>query len=420
MGLRAKELSAIEIKAMTDPGLHFVGGVAGLALQVMPSGARSWILRIKFGGKRRSMGLGGFPSVTLADARRRAREEREKADKGQDPIGDRRAEKARLIADQKLQFTFRQAADSYVAKHEKVWKNGKHSSQWHATLATYCYPIIGSMRVRDVTTAHVLSCIEPIWISTNTTATRLRGRIESVLDFATARGWRAGENPARWRGHLAHTLAKPSMVSKVIHHAALSVGEIGAFMVKLRAVDGMSALALQFLTLTATRSNETRGALWKELDFDTATWTVPALRTKANKEHRVPLSGQALAIVAALRVASKANGVDGDDDLVFRSPRGGQLSDMAMTLTCRRIGADLVPHGMRSTFRDWCSERTNTPSEVAEAALAHAIESKVEAAYRRGDLLDKRRPLMQSWAAFIAKPEVKGAVVNIHSAQQSA
>jgi integrase len=403
MPRKAKELYALEVNRLADPGLHFVGGVAGLALQVQPSGARSWVLRLSVAGKRREMGLGGFPDVTLADARRRAREERERADKGVDPIAERRAAADVLRADQAKAFTFKAASLAYIEAHEPSWRNAKHAEQWRNTLAS-TYPTIGALQVRDVTLPHVLAVLEPIWKTKTETASRLRGRIESVLDWATARGYREGLNPARWKGHLDHLLPSPRKITKTGHHAALPLLEMGAFMQSLRMQRGMSARALEFAILTAARSGEVRGALWAEFDLDAATWTVPGARMKAGKEHRVPLSDPALQLLKALPVMTGTH-------LVFPAPRGGELSDMSLVAVTRRMEVAAVPHGFRSTVRDWASERTNYSREVAEMALAHTIGDKVEAAYRRGDLFDKRRQMMSDWAAFCAIVEHKAGDV---------
>ncbi|MDP3612071.1 MAG: site-specific integrase, partial [Rubrivivax sp.] len=278
------------------------------------------------------------------------------------------------------------------------WKNAKHAQQWENTLAQHAYPVLGDVLVRDVKLPQVLAVIEPIWTTTNETAVRLRGRMELVLDWATARGLRDGTNPARWRGHLDKLLAKPSKVNNREHHAALPVGDVGAFMARLRSAEGMGARALEFAILTAARSGEVRGATWAEIDADAKVWTVPGARMKAGKEHRVPLSDAALALLAALPQGKP-------DALVFRAPRGGALSDMTLTAVLRRMDVPAVPHGFRSTFRDWASERTSYPSDAAEMALAHAIADKVEAAYRRGDLFEKRRLMMADWAQFLAHAE---------------
>ena len=403
MPRKSKEMSALEVARLMEPGLRFVGGVAGLGLQVQPSGARSWVLRFSVAGKRREMGLGGFPDVTLADARRRAREEREKSDKGTDPIDERKAAASRLRAEQGRALTFKAAAVAYIETHESGWRNAKHAEQWRNTLAS-TYPTIGALQVRHVALPHVMAVLEPIWKTKTETASRLRGRIESVLDWATACGHREGLNPARWNRHLDHLLPAPGKIRKSGHHAAVPVGEVGTFMQDLRLQDGMGARALEFVILTAARSGEVRGATWNEVDLDQSAWKVPGERMKAGREHRVPLSDAALSVLRALpRMAGS--------DLVFPAPRGGVMSDMTLVAVTRRMGAAAVPHGFRSTFRDWAAERTNYPREVAEMALAHTIGDKVEAAYRRGDLFEKRRLMMVDWATFLAKPEVKANVI---------
>lgn len=387
---------------LKEPGLHFVGGVPGLALQVLPTGARTWILRMVIGGRRRDMGLGGYPAVALANAREAARVARNKVKEGVDPVDEARAARSALRAKQAAALTFEQCAAKYIKAQAAGWRNPKHAQQWTNTLTTYAYPILGGLLVRDVEVSHVLAVLEPIWTSKTETASRLRGRIESVLDWATARGYRQGLNPARWRGHLDNLLASPSKVARVEHHDALPVVEAPAFMVKLRRAAGMGARALEFAILTAARSGEVRGATWDEIDLGAAVWTVPAERMKAGREHRVPLSAPALDLLRALPRISGC-------PLVFPSSRNGPLSDMTLTATLRRMNVDAVPHGFRSTFRDWAAERTNYPAEVAEMALAHAIGDKVEAAYRRGDLFDKRRRMMDDWAAFLASVEPAAA-----------
>jgi integrase len=406
----AKELKALEVAKIATPGLHFVGVVPGLALQVTPGGARSWTLRAVIGGKRRDMGLGNYPSVTLAMAHAKARDARELIRQGVDPIQRQQAAQSALRASMAEALTFKECAEKYIKTHRAGWRNAKHAQQWENTLAQHAYPIIGELMVRDVKLLQVLAVLEPIWTTTNETAVRLRGRIELVLDWAAARGLRDGLNPARWRGHLDKLLAKPSKVNNREHHAALPVGEMGAFMDRLRAASGMGARALEFCILTAARSGEVRGATWAEIDTDAKVWTVPAERMKAGKEHRVPLSSDALALLAGLtRMAGT--------ELVFPAPRGGELSDMTLAAVLRRMDVPAVPHGFRSTFRDWASERTNYPRDVAEMALAHAIGDKVEAAYRRGDLFEKRRLMMDDWAAFLARADQPAKVIDIGAAR---
>ena len=410
MPRKATELSALAVSRLSEPGLHYVGGVPGLALQVTPTGARTWVMRVSIGGKRREMGLGGYSAsgMTLARARAAALDARDKIKAGVDPIVERRAADSALRAASAKAMTFEQAARAYVAAHEPGWRNAKHAQQWRNTLQKHAYPVIGALLVRDVETAHVMKVLEPIWHDKTETASRVRGRMEQVLDWATARDLRQGENPARWRGHLDKLLARPSKLSQPGHHAALPVDQMGTFMEQLRAAPGTGARALEFAILTAARSGDVRGAVWSEIDLKAAMWTVPGERMKAGKEHRVPLSKPALEILAALpRMAGS--------DYVFPAPRGGQLSDMTISAVLRRMQVPAVPHGFRSTFRDWASERTNYPRDVAEMALAHAIGDKVEAAYRRGDLFEKRSAMMSDWAAFLVTPQVSATVILMQS-----
>ena len=352
------------------------------------------------------MGLGGYPDVTLAGAREAARNARLLIKSGKDPILEARAAASALRASRAKDVTFEQAARSYIAAHEPGWRNAKHAQQWRNTLASYAYPEIGGLMVRDVELAHIMAVLEPIWTEKTETATRLRGRIEQVLDWATARGYRDGLNPARWRGHLDKLLARPSKVADVEHHAALPFTEIGHFMQRLRDAKGLGARALEFAILTAARSGEVRGATWAEIDLKAAVWTVPGNRMKMGREHRVPLSPIVIGLLNAL---PRMAGVD----LLFPAPRGGALSDMTLSAVVRRMKVAAVPHGFRSTFRDWASERTNYPRDVAEMALAHAIGDRVEAAYRRGDLFEKRRRLMADWATFCGRTQPRGGVVSI-------
>jgi integrase len=410
MPKKAKELSALEAGRLKTPGLHFVGGVRGLALQVAPGGARTWVLRFSIAGKRRDMGLGGFPEITLAAAREKAREARAKADQGIDPILHRQAANSAHRASVAAAKTFAECVTGYVDAKSAEWKNPKHRQQWSNTLEQYANPVIGPMLVRDVTLTHVLNILEPIWTTKTETASRVRGRIESVLNWATARGYRSGENPARWRGHLDKLLPAPKKVAKVEHHAALDVNAVPGFMSALREQDGLGAKALEFLILTATRSGEVRGATWDEIDLDNAIWTIPAERMKAGREHRVPLSPAAIKLLKALPRVK-------DVVLLFPSTKNTPLSDMTLTGVLRRMGVEAVPHGFRSTFRDWAAERTSFPNHVVEMALAHTIGDKVEAAYRRGDLFAKRMQLMSAWAKFCASPaSASGCVVPFEQA----
>jgi integrase len=394
MPKKARELSPLEVRRLVKAGRWSVGGVDGLALQISAAGARSWVLRLTVAGKQREMGLGSFPTTTLAAARERARIHRAAVAQGADPISTRRAALSAVAAERQAQQTFATVAAQYIAQHEKSWKNEKHAAQWASTLQTYAEPVIGALLVRDVATIHVIRILEPIWTTKTETATRVRSRIELVLDFAAARGLREGLNPARWRGNLDAALPKPSKVSKVRHHTAVAVASVAAFMGRLRAQPGMGARALEFAILTAARSGEVRGATWPEIDLQAALWVVPAARMKAGREHRVPLSIPALKLLQSLQQGRPG-------DLVFPGQRG-PLSDMSLTAVLRRMAVDATAHGFRSTFRDWTAEHTDCPNEVADMALAHAVGDKVEAAYRRGDLFEKRVALMADWASFLA------------------
>ena len=408
MPKKAIELSALEVNRLAEPGLHFVGGVAGLILHVSETKARSWILRATVGGKRRDIGLGGFPDVTLAGAKEAARITRENIKNGIDPVEERRAKRSALAAAIASAMTFSEASSKYIDAHEAGWKNSKHAAQWRSTLQTYAYPVIGNIAVSTIETAHVMRVLEPIWTTKTETASRLRGRIESVLAWATVRGFRKGDNPARWRGHLEKLLPMPSKVAKVEHHAALPYNEIGNFIVKLRNLDGMGARALEFAILTAARSNEVRGATWAEIDLGAGIWTIPASRMKAEKEHRIPLSDTAIKL---LKQVQKMGGAE----LVFPSAKGVKLSDMTMTAVLRRMGVDVTAHGFRSTFRDWAGETTAYQREVIEHALAHQLKDKAEAAYARGSLFDKRRRLMADWAKYCDTVQTMAKVTPIRS-----
>jgi len=419
MGRKAADLNALAVSRIDQPGLHAVGTVPGLYLQVLESGARTWILRKVIGGKRRDMGLGGYPGVTLAQAWDKARKARDKIENGVDPIDERRANHRALKAAQASTRTFKQCAAAYMDAHSKGWRSTKHVDQWRSTLEVNAYPVIGDMPVGELQLPHVLRILEPIWHEKTETASRLRARIERVLDWAIARGYRTGVNPARWRGHLDTMLAAPGKLIKDKHQPALPISKLGAFMAELRGREGMAARALEFAILCASRSGEVRGALWSEIDLRNKVWTVPAARTKAHKEHRVPLSARAVELLRGLPR-------DAGTDLVFPAPNGGTLSDMTLTAVIRRMnecekneeprwtdpksGKHAVPHGFRSTFRDWAAERTSHPRELAEMALAHTIGSNAEAAYRRGDLFEKRRSMMDDWAKFCARVERKARV----------
>jgi integrase len=366
--------------------------------------ARSWVFRYELDGRRREMGLGGLHTLGLAEARDQARSHRRKLLEGMDPIEARNEARAAKRAKQAKTMTFQQCAAMYISAHESSWKNAKHRAQWTATLEKYAYPIIGDLPVSEVGTDTIIKIIEPIWQVKTETAARLRGRIERVLDFATVREFRSGENPARWSGHLANLLPAPGKARKVKHLAALSYIEIPAFMALLRDRRSTSGRALEFTVLTAVRTGETIGAKWDEIDFEARTWTVPADRMKAEREHRVPLSDRAMAIL---------EGLPRTDKYVFAGGSGRPLSDMAMLQLLRGMRPGFTVHGFRSTFRDWAAEQTNYQNHVVEMALAHTIGDKVEAAYRRGDLFEKRRRMMNEWARFCARPAINSRRDNI-------
>lgn len=399
MPKKVKELSALEVGRLTAQGFHAVGGIPGLHMRITESGARGWVLRAVVGAKRRDIGLGGFPEVTLSDARAAARKAKETIKGGADPVEQRKAARALLLSEAAKRVTFEWCAAEYIKAHRAGWKNAKHADQWANTLRDYAYPVIGKLAVSDVSRELVLRILQPIWQEKNETAARLRGRIELVLDWAKAAGYRAGDNPAAWKGNLEAALAKPGKVQKVASHPAIQTHEMGAFMQALRACEGVSAKALAFVALTAARSGEVRGMVWGELDKKAGVWTVPAGRMKAAKEHRVPLSKQALALL-------DAQGWGDAKAVVFPGVKGQALSDMSLTAVTRKLafkdkaGRVCVPHGLRSTFRDWAGEFTNYPRELAEQALAHAVGDATEQAYRRGDALEKRRVMMQAWAEF--------------------
>lgn len=391
-----RELSAIEVARLREEGAYAVGGIPGLNLQIK-GGSRVWVLRFVIGESRRRMGLGSFPTVTLASARDKARAARELIDRGEDPIQARTQRQAHEQKARARALTFEKACEQFIAAREAEWDNPKHRQQWENTLATYAKPLIGQLDVSEIGQDEVLSVLNPIWRTKTETAKRLRGRIEQVLDWAKVKGHRKGDNPAQWRGHLDKLLPKPGKIAKVKHHPAVPVADAPAAVDRIVATPGMGARALLFQILTAARSGEVRGATWSEVDFEAAVWNVPEDRMKARKPHRVPLSTRALEL---LKSQPRIEGCA----LIFPSFKKAPLSDMALTAVTRRLKLAGVPHGFRSTFRDWAAEHTSYPSDLVEMALAHAIENKVEAAYRRGEMLAKRVPLMQDWADYCLPP----------------
>lgn len=428
----AEELGSLDVKRLTHAGgkgnaLVAVGGVTGLYMQITPNGGKTWILRMRIGDRRRDIGLGGFPTVTLALAREKARTARAKVEAGIDPVEERKAARATLVAERKRGMLFSDAVDKALGAKLDAFKNEKHRKQWRATLDAYALPELGQMAVQDIGVQDVLRVLQPIWQTKTETASRLRGRIEAVLSWATVSGHRIGDNPARWGGNLKELLPAASAVKNSENQPALALGDAPAWFADLQGREGFGARALEFAALTAARSGEVRGARWDEIDLEAAIWTIPAARMKMKREHRVPLTSVAVALLEALPR------LDGTT-LVFPAAKGGPLSDMTLSATMRRIheaakeragGGDdagyldprnkrpAVPHGLRSTFRDWAAEKTQYPGDMAEVALAHRISSAVEAAYRRGDMVEKRRRMMADWADFLTGRALGGNVVRI-------
>jgi integrase len=413
----AKELMPIEVKRLSAVGLHSVGGVAGLMLQISAADTKSWLLRVMVGGKRREIGLGAYSptGVTLALARQKARETRDDIARGIDPVLQRAAARQTIIEKQieakALDWTFQRCAEAYIRAKAPGWRNVKHGEQWRNTLATYVYPTIGNLLVRNVGIGHVIGIIEPHWATKNETINRVRNRIELVLDWATVRKLRSGDNPARWKGNLDKLLADRAIVAPVVGHKSMPAGDLFGFVQRLHEVSGTSARCLEFVVLTACRSGEARLATWPEIDVEAKTWAIPGARMKSGRPHSVPLSDEVVVLLKALpRMEGNA--------LVFPGARAGKpLSDMSLTATMRRMEVDAVPHGFRSSFSSWCASSTAYPMEVREMALAHAIGDGTVAAYQRSDLFDKRRHLMADWAKFLhTAPLVGDNVVPMHKA----
>lgn len=408
-------LSVLTVRQLQAPGRYPDGG--GLYLQIGPTGGKSWIFRYRHAGRERQMGLGPLQLVSLAQAREQARDIRMQRYRGVDPLGARGVQQKVTATEASSGPTFAEAMVAYIDANKAAWRNEKHVAQWSSTLNTYAAPHLGKKRLADIETADVLAAVQPIWLTKSETASRLRGRIEAVLSWGTVQGFRSGENPARWKGHLEMILPAKAKVAKVKHHAALDYKEMPAFMAAMRSQSGVGVLALRFVILTAARTGEVIGADWGEIDLYNKVWTVPASRMKAGREHRVPLSDAAMEIleqqrkswfeIEARRHRKTLNpGEVGPIGPVFWGQVAGRgLSNMALLAVMRRMGRDdLTSHGFRSSFRDWAAEETDFQGEVVEMALAHTIANKVEAAYRRGDLFEKRRALMEEWAKACARP----------------
>lgn len=391
------KLNAKKVEHLKESGLYGDGG--GLYLQITSAGVKSWLFRYMRKGKARGMGLGPLHTISLAEARVKAHECRRLLLEGIDPLDAKQQQPTSGRLAEVKALTFQECATRYINSHKAGWKNAKHADQWINTLATYAHPVIGDLPVATVDLPLVMKVLQPIWTTRTETASRLRGRIESVLDWAAVSGFRSGDNPARWKGHLDKLLPKRSKVQKVEHHPALPYAEMAQFMQNLATQEGISRFALEFLILTAARTNEVIKATWDEVDFPAKTWIIPAERMKAGREHCVPLSEQAMRLVRHLRQVTPG-------EYIFPGMRvNTPLSNMAMLQLLKRMKrTDLTAHGFRSTFRDWAGECTNHPREVCEAALAHQLKDKAEAAYARGDLFAKRANLMADWAEYCYQP----------------
>lgn len=411
MARQIGKLTALQVTKLSKPGLYGDGG--GLTLQITKTGAKSWLFRFMRDGKPYGMGLGATHTISLMEARQKALEARKLLADGINPLTAKKQSRIAAALENAKMMTFDQCAEAYIAAHRASWKNAKHVDQWTNTLATYASPVFGQLPVATIDTGLVVKCLAPIWENKTETASRLRGRIESVLGWATTSGYRTGENPARWKGHLDNLLATISKSSRTKHHPSLPWQDIGRFMIALRAREGSAAKAVEFAVLTACRSGEVRGAQWSEIDLVERIWTIPAARMKARREHQVPLSDAALKLLESLPK---------DNDLVFAGRKRQVLSDMSLTAVIRRMNDEVKPiwvaatgegitvHGFRSTFRMWVAETTPYPREVAEHALAHQLPDLVERAYQRGTQFAKRVALMAEWGAYCA-PAHSGALV---------
>jgi integrase len=408
-------LTSLKVARAKRPGMYADGG--SLYLRVAEGGSKQWVFRYVVNGRLRDMGIGPTHThtLTLAEARERATEARKLRLDGIDPIAHKRARVAALRAADAKAMTFKQCAEGFIRDNGAEWTNAKHRQEWETSLIKYVYPTLGSLPVAAIDTPLVLRCLKPIWTTIPETASRVRGRIENVIGWATVHHYRSGDNPARWNGLLEHALPARSRVAKVEHHAALPYAQIGDFMAKLRQNSSTGARAVEFIVLTAARLGEAINATWDEIDTKGRLWTVPAERMKGGREHRVPLSDAAIALLTQMATIRHS-------DYVFPGSRAGRPvgENTPVRLAKEAAGADITLHGFRSSFRDWAAERTAFPREVAEMALAHAIPNAVEAAYRRGDLFEKRRRLMDSWSDYCAKPAASGKVLPIRKGTANA
>jgi integrase len=406
-----QKLTETKIRTLTKAGLHHDG--AGLYLQVKPGGARSWVYRFRLNDRTRDMGLGALADVSLVRARERAAAARALVNDGIDPIEHTRASAVIPAAPKRHSSpTFEEVAETYMADRLKRLRSGVHCDQWRQTLRNYAYPILGAMPVDAIETNDVVAVLKPIWLSKCETAARLRGRIERVLARATVEGLRRGANPATWKGHLQEALPPRSEVQPVEHFRAMDFQDVRGFMVELGRINTMSAITLRFLVLTCARTAEVTGARWREIDWDERTWTVPAARTKANRDHVVPLSTGALAVLREMESLRSSA-----DDFIFPGRKGGQSSMTLLALLQRRMGRNATAHGFRSAFRDWCGDEADIPRELAELALAHAVRDTTERAYRRKTAIERRRTVMQQWCDYCLPP-APTEIVNINEARR--
>jgi integrase len=406
----AEELKALEVKRITAPGFHAVGGVPGLLLRVKPSGARNWVLRAVVGNKRRDMGLGGFPGVPLGEAREQARKCRRMISDGLDPVEESRKRKQALRAEQETRISFAKAWREFWADRSAEL-GAKTARHWKASIENYALPVIGQQVVADLETRHIEDVLRPIWESKTVTAKKLRARLENVLSWATVKGYRSGDNPARWKDNLKEILPRPSKVYKAQNFRALPIADAPKFMAALAKRHGNAARALEFAILTAARSGEVRGARWDEIDLDAGRWKIPAERMKMERPHLVPLSDAARRLLESMPHES---------ELIFPAPRGGMLSDMTLLAVLKRMGwiDRTTVHGFRAVFKSWSLERTDYPDFVSEMALAHAVGDEIQKAYQRSDLMAKRRGLMRQWAKYLGFAEAGGKVTPIRKVQR--
>lgn len=405
MAILLNRLTAKTIENLKERGYHPDGG--GLYLQIQSAQSVSWIFRYSFEGKAHEMGLGSYKYITLAEARIKRNELKKILISGVNPLVEKNKIRNARRTEFSNKMTFDACAKAYIDSQKVAWKNEKHKTQWANTLETYASPVIGSLFVDEISTNLIMKVIEPIWVTKTETASRVRGRIELILNWATVRGLRTGENPARWRGHLDNLLPKRSLIQKVTHHKAMPYALLSGFMNKLKPQTDISSIALQFLILTATRTNETLNAQWSEIDFVEKIWTIPPERMKAKREHRIPLTDDAINL---LKLIPKKDFLP---YIFLNSASGAPLSTNALLQKLNQLGESVTVHGFRSTFRDWVSEETAHARDVAESALAHALRDRVEAAYRRGDFFQKRKALMEDWSKFCYFPNKKiDCVVN--------